>query len=248
MVSKEQIFSKRPIISSEQINDIVKIFHQIGRNMSHPFFYCELHSLKTQVNWKDRCYLRKHLVAALKTQYKKYRDQLWTDQTSDAIYKEWDRLLLPAYSLQNSIAAISISHCPLLGGFIFSLNPNISIGLDIEVAARVSRQLLYRISHPEEIAQVPDNALLWTAKEAVCKCISLNQLTVLLKDCFISHWTKTDEVIHHFTFEGAATNTNQRINGSKSSNQFCRQSVSGVGSAFRFGPFAFSYAQMGYHH
>lgn len=245
MLSQKQIFSKQVIISSEQINHIVTMFHQIGRNMNHPLFYCELHPFKNKVSWENRCYLRKRLVITLKSYYEKYKNQLFKDQTSETLCKEWNRLLLPEHSLQNSIAAVSVSHCPLLGGFVFSLNSNISIGLDVEVAARVNRRLIQRVSRLGEIAKAPDNALLWTAKEAACKCISFNQKTSLLKDCIISHWTKTDKIIHHFTFKGIITDPFQEVNDNKS---FCRQSVSGIGSAFRFGPLAFSYAQVIHHH
>ena len=245
MLSQEQMSSEKFIMSAEHINSIVKIFYQMGQSMHHPLFYCELHPFKNKVSWEDRCYLRKRLVITLKSYYKKYKNQLFKNQTSKVCYKKWDRLLSPASSLQNSIAAVSVSHCPLLGGFVFSLNSNISIGLDMEIAARVSRKLVQRVSHLEEITKAPDNALLWTAKEAACKCISLNQRTVLLKDCVISHWMKVDKIIHHFAFKGIA-NAFQEEN--KSFCQLHRQSIYGIGRAFHFGPFAFSYAQLLHHH
>jgi len=99
---------------------------------------------------------------------------------------------------EHPFLALSISHSKNLACFVLKdlrsssqkdlVFKKISIGLDIEEAGRVSRQIVSRISIPEELEACPSPALLWTAKEATFKC--LTQKNLLLNDCFISNWEK----------------------------------------------------------
>lgn len=107
--------------------------------------------------------------------------------------------------------SISISHCPLVGGFIFSMDQHVSLGLDIEKVSRVNRVIEY-VSSQEEIKQMPMKPLLWVAKEAVFKSvpplpslISEEQETGrtknhYLSDSFIFDWKKSGDNSYHFQF------------------------------------------------
>jgi hypothetical protein len=66
--------------------------------------------------------------------------------------------------------AISISHCPQLGGFATIVKPG-SIGLDIEVEARVEKKIAARMSTTQEMNEAPSPAHLWAAKEAAYKSL-----------------------------------------------------------------------------
>lgn len=76
--------------------------------------------------------------------------------------------------------ALSISHCPDLGGFVLIPNFTGSIGFDVEIGARITVPIAERVlPHPSELCirerlLRPDAPLIaasiWTAKEAAIKC------------------------------------------------------------------------------
>ena len=65
--------------------------------------------------------------------------------------------------------SVSISHSPLLGGFLLSSQSH--IGFDIEQQARISSAVIRRICSEEECAQAPQLNFLWSAKEAAYKSL-----------------------------------------------------------------------------
>ena len=71
---------------------------------------------------------------------------------------------------KTSTPYVSISHCPLLGGVLFS---DQSCGLDVEVLDRMQEKIVSRVSTEEEMKQIKRLQLplgyLWTAKEASWK-------------------------------------------------------------------------------
>jgi phosphopantetheinyl transferase (holo-ACP synthase) len=86
-----------------------------------------------------------------------------------------------------SFASISISHCPYLGGFVFSLGAQ-EIGFDIEVISRLEDNLaIKRVSSPKELSILSDRSLtrtqlgslLWSAKESSFKALTLSEVTTL---------------------------------------------------------------------
>lgn len=64
---------------------------------------------------------------------------------------------------------VSLSHCPVMGGFVISQQP---VGLDLEQYQRLSSSVLKRISKDEEQKLFTENQMkaLWTVKESVYKC------------------------------------------------------------------------------
>lgn len=78
---------------------------------------------------------------------------------------------------------VSISHCPVLGGFALHRQ---TIGLDLEQKQRLSLSLIQRVSEDEEIKLFPVDAFqgIWTVKESVYKCsqcLDKNMVAVKIK-------------------------------------------------------------------
>lgn len=84
-------------------------------------------------------------------------------QHKELIYAALDQALQ-----KNPGAFSSVSHTLSEGGFALSADP---IGFDIEVTARVTKEIVARISTPEELALAPNFASLWCAKEAAFKAL-----------------------------------------------------------------------------
>lgn len=168
----------------------IKHFQEHAQAMLSSFsktrFFCR-QFINPSLSVEDRKELRKFLVRQIKALgfHKK---------------KEFDfnPLLKIGSKPEHPFLALSIAHSKSLACFVLKdLRPSalkdlgfkkISIGLDIEEAGRASRQVVSRISLPEELEACPNPALLWTAKEAAFKC--LTQKSLLLSDCFISNWKK----------------------------------------------------------
>lgn len=66
---------------------------------------------------------------------------------------------------------VSISHCPLTGGYLLAEKPW-SVGLDLEASSRVELKHVQRLSQTSEQDFLMDPATLWTAKEAAFKAFS----------------------------------------------------------------------------
>lgn len=73
---------------------------------------------------------------------------------------------------QNPFEFYSISHCPLVGGILFSQRP---CGVDFEVTSRVEKKIIERVSSETEMQYILDKkisaAKLWTAKESSWKSL-----------------------------------------------------------------------------
>ncbi|MCY4513325.1 MAG: hypothetical protein OXB86_06525, partial [Bdellovibrionales bacterium] len=147
-------------------------------------------------SWEARKELRKSLVTELETSYSSLKKTL----PEDFFGKHCENLLTPGARPDCSFAAISVSHCPVLGGFIFSFNQKISLGLDMEQSHRVNEQLIGRLSKTEELQKAPDPSLLWAAKEAAFKCMTPEQ-NLLLKHILIFKWIKIKPDHYHFYFQ-----------------------------------------------
>lgn len=101
-----------------------------------------------------------------------------------------DRPRLPRY-------AISISHCPSAGGWAIQERAT-HLGLDIEVRSRVSSAIVGRLSTASELAEAPEPALLWVAKEAGFKAFQSHQPVRLTSQLQIMDWQKL--AIERFEF------------------------------------------------
>ena len=147
--------------------------------------------------------------------------------TSENLFKNesWrEKILMPGGPPSIPNVSISISHCSVLGGFIFSFDKNVSIGLDMEKTRRVDRPI-QRLSSQEELEESPANYLLWVAKEAAFKCIPFDGTQYLLSDLFIFDWKKIKMRGYQFQF------------------QVRKKNVKGIGGAFVVNELAFGQAQ-----
>ena len=137
--------------------------------------------------------------------------------------RQWNELLKPGARPVHSQAVMSIAHCPFMGGFVFSFNTDISLGLDIEIADRVSDKVIHRIATAEEVQQAPSKALLWTAKEASFKCLGVDKTSILPIYCDIYDWIGWESAyLFSFSYKGQK----------------------GRGGGFRVEQLAFAYAQL----
>ena len=162
--------------------------------------YCHFTAFNSkEVTWQERLELRKKLVQELKHHYSFIIDQ----KAGGISVKLWDNLLKPSGSLKNPLVAISISHCPILGGFIFSFDKRLSLGLDVELVYRLTDKLLSRISTKDELKAAPGAAFLWAAKEASFKCASSLEkaTTLLISQCLISQWQRIEPESYCFHFQ-----------------------------------------------
>lgn len=122
------------------------------------------------------------------------------------------RLLEQGYSLNQTIldlaqvpsseqVSISISHCPLLGGFALVRKP-IQVGLDVEQRDRIKPRIVKRVSTAEEVSNAPFLDFLWVAKESVFKaCLGICQPAVI-SDIRVFDWdlVQTSQIV---TFRAA---------------------------------------------
>ena len=133
--------------------------------------------------WEKRMELRRLLVEDLEDVFKEFPENFPEDE-------DWkEKLLMPGSRPYIPDVSISISHCPLLGGYIFSLDKNVSLGLDIEKARRVNRSIQH-VSSQKEMGESPVNSLLWVAKESAFKCVPTGGQQHFLSDIFIFDWKK----------------------------------------------------------
>lgn len=139
-------------------------------------------------SWEKRLELRKTLVSHLK-------------QASPTFFeKNESHLLTPGQAPQSTIARISISHCPIVGGFVFSLNKKNSIGLDIEIKNRIHSNIIKRISQKKD-CPAPSESLLWVAKEASFKSLAPFYKQTVLSDISISRWFEVEHGSYIFHFK-----------------------------------------------
>lgn len=93
---------------------------------------------------------------------------------------------------------LSISHCPVAGGFVVSRKP---VGLDLEVASRVKPAVIARISRPGELESAPGAAALWAAKEAAFKALQHAERSPdLASQIEIGDWKSSDSDSEAGTF------------------------------------------------
>ena len=103
---------------------------------------------------------------------------------------------------------ISISHCPGLKGFAYSINKqtdrqssnrkNDFLGLDVEITSRVTTSLVGFLSCRTELDNMPDPSCLWTAKEAAFKCLYPQDIRI--SQITIKYWKSISSNLHQFDF------------------------------------------------
>lgn len=86
---------------------------------------------------------------------------------------------------QASDGYFSISHCRVLGGFVFSKH---KCGFDMEESKRISQDILKRTCSAEELQSVPRTEFLWGAKEAGYKALSDSSPNLVISDLVCTDW------------------------------------------------------------
>ena len=142
-------------------------------------------------NREARLKLRQTLVARLEE---------WIPLPLGGAYRE--QLLTPGALPQrlNGDVTFSISHCQTWAGFIFKLDPNLFLGLDIEQKFRITKKLVSRISRKKEVAGAPSCAFLWGAKESAFKAIPAKPGDLILGNICIDRWQTLDAHAYRFNF------------------------------------------------
>ena len=179
---------KKLVQHKEQKNKIQNTFQQLNQEYwkSCPYFYFQYFD-DLGPTWQARQKLRLILLNHLEEfiSLDPYRAELATPGKKPSI----------------PFASISISHCRILGGFIFSINSHIPIGLDIEEVKRVKPNMIARLSQQQEIQQAPTDSLLWVAKESSFKCLPISTGQMFLSHIYISHWQTLQSNAYSFSFQ-----------------------------------------------
>ncbi|MGZ5278452.1 MAG: 4'-phosphopantetheinyl transferase superfamily protein [Pseudobdellovibrionaceae bacterium] len=106
----------------------------------------------------------------------------------ESLHGELKKRMAKAYPFSDS----SISHCPTMGGFAFTMfdsNHVLQIGFDIEEDSRVRVETARRICHiAAEYEAAPSPASLWTAKEAAYKCLKGSKQPAILSHVEVTNW------------------------------------------------------------
>ncbi|MBX3020740.1 MAG: 4'-phosphopantetheinyl transferase superfamily protein [Bdellovibrionales bacterium] len=103
--------------------------------------------------------------------------------------------------------SISISHATSEGGWVALADaPHaigdrhpVSVGLDIETAARITQGVIERMCTASEIAAAPQVAYLWAAKEAAYKSIPDGSQPQVLSAVSILTWQPDGPGVYRFT-------------------------------------------------
>ncbi len=169
--------------------EIQSQFERMTKEITRVRLHCHFMTFgATGPTWEKRLELRSLLVKDLENSFENFPED----------YKK--KLLTPGSSPHLPGVSISISHCPLFGGFVFSSDKGLSLGLDIEEADRVSLRSVKYVSSLEEIGESPEVSFLWVAKEAAFKSVPSEGQQYFLRDLLISDWWKTEMEGYGFGF------------------------------------------------
>lgn len=120
---------------------------------------------------------------------------------------------------------VSISHCPVVGGFVIS---PYSIGIDLEQKKRLSPSVIKRIAKNDEIKLFPEEVsqALWTIKESVYKCAGNLEFNIADVEIQSLEFNSKSAISHLDTQNLVQTNekTSLKANYLKTISQFKSQS------------------------
>jgi hypothetical protein len=104
--------------------------------------------------------------------------------------------------------SISISHCPIAGGFLVSPIKGGQVGLDLEERSKVTREIVLRMSDEMEVLLAPEPAVLWSAKEATFKSLLGPSQPTALSQVKIGGWFNLGLHIWGFQAQIQGVNSN----------------------------------------
>lgn len=171
--------------------------HEIGRLLNDPNFF-----LDVRPEWRS---------SASNGHRLKIREAL-AERLHDPGLLDLSKL--PA----NESSSVSISHCPLAGGYALG-SPNATLGFDLEDATRVRPAVVARVSLAHELTEAPSVPLLWTAKESAFKALRGVQQPAVVSELKITGWRtalSSIEPISHqnlWVFEALHSSRNESIAG-----------------------------------
>lgn len=94
--------------------------------------------------------------------------------------------------------SVSVSHTQDLGGWMALAKPA-RIGFDLELRARVREAVIRRMCGADEVRLVGDPALLWSAKEAMFKCVAVEAQPTSLSALTVTGWQRLGPDEFRFT-------------------------------------------------
>lgn len=107
---------------------------------------------------------------------------------------------------------ISISHCPDFGGYLLS-SKALSVGLDLELADRVTAAAAERTSSAEAIAKAPSPAHHWAAQEASFKALSPLLSVKLQSQIHVSNWENASENTFEYSANTISDSNTSKLRG-----------------------------------
>jgi len=107
----------------------------------------------------------------------------------------------------------SVSHCPLLGGYVGLTEAHpalLQIGFDIEEVDRVSPEASERVSNPRDhsIGGITP-ALQWSAREAAYKCLAGPSQPQVVSQIALTDWKLREHGIFQFQFSSGGLSPGQ---------------------------------------
>lgn len=93
--------------------------------------------------------------------------------------------------------SVSISHARFFGGWLAVPRPH-RVGFDVEVSERIQPRIIERVCSRQEVAECPNPAFLWCAKESYYKCMEHDQPETI-SQLTVSNWKAMAPGI--FTFQ-----------------------------------------------
>lgn len=93
--------------------------------------------------------------------------------------------------------SVSISHSSVFGGWLAVPRPH-RIGFDVELSGRIQPRIIERVCSRQEMAECPNPAFLWCAKESYFKALEHEQPETITQ-LTVTNWTVLGAGV--FTFQ-----------------------------------------------
>lgn len=183
-----------------ELNNVVEDIHYLSHLKCYLFYIPQFFNKPIQQKMRTSAHQRKELRKTIL--------QKLLEADIKLSYKQQKTLCDINYLPSMPNGFISISHCPGLKGFAYSINKRIDkqssnrkndfLGLDVELTSRVTTRLVSFLSCRTELDNMPNPSCLWTAKEAAFKC--LYPQNTRISQITIKHWNFISSNLYQFDF------------------------------------------------